>query len=292
MKIGLIDVDSRKFPNIALMKISAYHKERLDDVSFYKGNKKYDIAYMSKIFTFSKEKYDRIKAEQVIKGGSGYDLETKLPEEIDNLYPDYSLYNITDTAYGYLTRGCFRKCPFCIVSKKEGNETKQVYKLNQFWNGQKNIVLLDPNITAARNKLDLFNELAETRAYVDFTQGLDLRLLTEADVDALRKIRVKRVHFAWDNIKDEKIIIEKLKMLKSKTNWTRSKVTAYVLVNYNSTFEEDLYRVNTLKDMDVDPYIMIYNAKTAEQKYKDLRSYVNARPIFRTVKSFEEYKIK
>ena len=290
MKIGLIDVDSHNFPNLALMKISAYHKLNGDDVSMYMSLFDYDKIYMSKVFTFTKD--IKIKHDCTIeKGGTGYDLQKKLPEEIDNIYPDYSLYDITDTAYGYLTRGCPRGCNFCIVSEKEGNKTKQLYKLSQFWNGQKNIKLLDPNITASINCIELFNELAETKAYIDFTQGLDLRLLTENKVEAIKNIKVKRIHFAWDKFEDEKIIIENLKMFMNITGYNRSKITVYVLTNFNTTFEQDLHRVYVLRDMNVIPYVMVYEKDNADQKYKDLQVYTNSHYYIRAAKDFDDFML-
>jgi hypothetical protein len=287
MNIGLIDVDSYNFPNLALMKISAYHKQLGDDVSMYMPIFDYDKIYMSKVFTFTKDK--KIVHDNIVKGGTGYNIEKKLPDEIDNIYPDYSLYNITDTAYGYLTRGCFRNCDFCIVSKKEGNKVYQAYKLNQFWNGQKNIKLLDPNISGASNFIDLMGELAETGAYIDFTQGLDLRLLTDKKIEAIKKVKLKRIHFAWDRIEDEKIICEKLKLFMDITDYKRDKISIYVLTNFNTTFEQDLHRVYKLRDMNVMPYVMVYERNKAEKKYKDLQCYVNSRWYFKASKNFEDF---
>ena len=287
--IGLVDVDSKNFPNIAIMKIGAYHKSLGDRVEFYNPDKKYNKVYKSKVFTFTPD--IKVNCDNVIQGGTGYDLKSKLPEDIDNMYPDYSLYNITDTAYGYLTRGCPRGCEFCIVCEKEGKKSKQVYNLNQFWNGQKEIKLLDPNITAAPNCIDLFNELSETKAWIDFTQGIDLRLLTEKKIEAINKLKIKMIHFAWDNIKDEKIITEKLSLYVKNAKYNNyRKITVYVLVNFNSTFEEDLYRVYKIRDLGASPYIMIYDKENADKKYKKLRGWVNFAPIFRTVNRFEDYK--
>ena len=156
MKIGLIDVDrenrnfkGKQFPNLALMKISMYEKMRGNDVEWWIPLKQYDKIYMSKVFTDTPEVETIINAKEIIKGGSGYDLENKLSNAIEHIYPDYNLYNINDTAYGFLTRGCPRACDFCIVSKKEGRKSIKVADLNEFWKGQKNIKLLDPNILAA-----------------------------------------------------------------------------------------------------------------------------------------------
>lgn len=144
MNIGLIDVDSHNFPNLALMKISAYHKGRGDSVEWWNGLKHYDIVYKSRVFTdtYSQDIDYCINADQVIKGGTGYDLKNKLPNEIEHQFPDYHLYSGGGhKAYGYLTRGCPRSCKFCIVSQKEGN-THTVADLDEFWRGQKEIVLM------------------------------------------------------------------------------------------------------------------------------------------------------
>lgn len=172
MKIGLIDVDSHNFPNLALMKISAYHKNRGDSVEWWNGFQHYDVVYKSRVFTdeYSTDIDYCINADEVIKGGTGYDLQNRLPNEIEHQYPDYSLYNITDRAYGFLTRGCPRHCPFCIVTEKEGN-THTVADLSEFWNGQPEIMLMDSNITASKDCERLFEQLVESKAKINFEGG-------------------------------------------------------------------------------------------------------------------------
>ena len=159
MKIGLIDVDGHNFPNLCLMKISAYHKARGDTVEWWNGLERYNIVYKSKVFTeeYTTEENTVIYADKVIEGGTGYDLENKLPYEIEHCYPDYSLYpRLTkNTAYGFLTRGCPRCCPFCIVSQKEGKQSIKVADLSEFWKGQKVIKLLDPNLLACKEHMSL-----------------------------------------------------------------------------------------------------------------------------------------
>lgn len=172
MKVGLVDVDSHNFPNLALMKISAWHKAKGDQVEMLNFLLPYDIAYKSKIFT---EEYSHdidypIQADEVFKGGTGYDLVNKLPDEIEHMYPDYSLYGIEDKAYGFLTRGCPRGCPFCIVNEKEG-ATHTVADLFEFWRGQKEIVLMDSNITASKDCERLFDDLIASRATINFEGG-------------------------------------------------------------------------------------------------------------------------
>lgn len=172
MKIGLIDVDSHNFPNLALMKISAYHKSKGDKVEWWNGLMHYDVVYKSRVFddTYSQDIDYCINADKVIKGGTGYDLQNKLPDEIEHQCPDYSLYNIKDRAYGFLTRGCPRHCPFCIVTEKEGT-THTVADLDEFWRGQKEIVLMDSNITASKDCERLFNQLIDSKALINFEGG-------------------------------------------------------------------------------------------------------------------------
>lgn len=141
MNIGLIDVDGHNFPNLALMKISAYHKAKGDTVEWCLPLAHYDIVYQSKVFdeTYTKDIDWTPIADTIIKGGTGYGLDNTLPYEIEHMYPDYSIYpELTkDTAYGFLTRGCPRACDFCIVASKEGRRSIKVANLNEFWNGQK-----------------------------------------------------------------------------------------------------------------------------------------------------------
>lgn len=180
MKIGLIDVDGHNFPNLALMKISAYHKAKGDQVEWCVPLKHYDRVYQSKVFddTYTPDIDFIPQADEIYKGGTGYDLNNKLPEEIEHIYPDYSLYpNITkDTSYGFLTRGCPRGCPFCIVAEKEGRYSKKVADLSEWHRCQPNIKLLDPNLLACKDHIDLLKQLVISKAYVDFTRCSTLSL--------------------------------------------------------------------------------------------------------------------
>ncbi|HEK8842916.1 TPA: radical SAM protein [Clostridioides difficile] len=288
MKIGLIDVDSHNFPNLALMKISAYHKKLGDKVEFVNFFEEYDKVYKTKVFTFSDDDYTVINAKEVIHGGTGYSLQNKLPSQIEFMYPDYDLYDIKNVAYGYLTRGCPRGCEFCIVQKKEGNKSYKVADLNQFWRGQKEIKLLDPNILACSKWEELLNQLIDSKAWVDFTQGLDIRLMTEKKAEMINRIKIKRIHFAWDNY--EFNTYDKLKEFRSKLNFKKQKLGVYVLTNFNTTFEEDLERVYKLKELDYDPYIMIFEKWKCNHRYRRLQRWVNNKIIFRSVDKFEDYK--
>jgi hypothetical protein len=307
-RIGLIDVDGRNFPNIALMKLSAWHKGQGDTVEWYSPfDERYDIVYKSKVFSFTPDFDDAINADRVVKGGTGYCIELvdgrevfhpekdePLPKEVEHIYPDYSLYpTLTkDTAYGFLTRGCPRGCDFCIVGKKEGRCSRKVANLDEFWRGQKRIVLCDPNILACKEWKELLQQLIETRAEVDFNQGLDIRLMTEEKAQMLSQVRIKEIHFAWDRYEDKDIILPKLEMFArvSDMRLQSHKAIVYTLVNFDTTFEQDLERIYTLRDMGYWAYVMVYNRGGADSKYGQLQRWVNNRIIFAKCEKFEDYE--
>lgn len=294
MKIGLIDVDGHNFPNLALMKISAWHKAQGDDVEWCLPLLHYDIVYQSKVFddTYSPDIDWYPQADKIIKGGTGYGLDNKLPDEIEHIYPDYSIYpELTkDTAYGFLTRGCPRGCAFCIVAGKEGRRSVKVADLSEFWRGQKKIVLLDPNILACREHPDLLMQLIDSKAWVDINQGLDIRMTNEHNIDLINRIKVKEIHFAWDNPEDDlKPYFERYRSLakhKPHGHWG----TVYCLTNFGSTMEENLYRIYTLRDMNFDPYVMVYDKPNAPKEIKQLQRWCNNKFIFRSCERFEDYK--
>jgi len=293
MKIGLIDVDGHNFPNIALMKISAYHKLHGDNVEWVIPMCKYDKVYMSKIFDFTPDFNTCIEADEIIKGGRAYDKKLKLPEHIESIYPDYSLYNIKNIAYGYLTRGCPRDCEFCDVVNLEGRKSYKVANLKQFWNGQREIKLLDPNLLACTDKLELLQQLIDSKAWIDFTQGLDIRLIDDVIIDKIKQLKIKMLHFAWDGEKDSELILKNLHHFKKRTEINARKARVYVLTNFNTSFDYDLYRVYRLKEMGYDPYVMIYNKDKAPKQIRRLQRWVNNKWIFRSCERFEDYmKVK
>lgn len=295
MKIGLMDADGHHFPNLPLMKLSAYHKAQGDAVEWWDGFSHYDILYISKVFTeeYSPAVLEPVNADRIIKGGTGYGLENKLPEAVEHIYPDYSLYpKLTkETAYGFLTRGCPRACAFCIVAEKEGRYSHKVADLSEFWSGQKNIKLLDPNLLACPQCLNLLQQLADSKAWVDFTQGLDIRLITPENVCLLNQVKIKKLHFAWDNPEqDLRPYFEKFNELSSCKDYRRKGV--YVLTNFGSTHEQDLYRVYALRNLGYDPYVMIYNKRSAPKITRDLQRWCNNKRIFRVEPRFEKYNPK
>ena len=311
MRIGLIDVDGHNYPNLPLMKLSAWHKQQGDTVEWYEPlihgfpNPPLDKVYMSKVFSFTQDYQYFVNANEVIKGGSGYCIslvdgkevfdkskDIELPYEVEHIYPDYSIYGITDTAYGFLTRGCPRGCDFCHVKVKEGLCSCKVADLSEFWNGQKNIVLCDPNILACKDWKSLLQQLVDSKAWIDINQGLDIRLMTEEKAQMIKQMKIKELHFAWDRYEDKDFIIPKLKMFKEVTQIDIRKLIVFVLCNFDTTIEQDLERIYTLRDLGYWAYVMLYD-KEHIPKNSDLRKmerWVNSRIIFATVPRFEDYK--
>lgn len=327
MHIGLIDVDGHNYPNLALMKISAFHKAEGNAVEWAIGLDTYDIIYQSKVFD---EMYTADidwlpHANTIYKGGTGYfrtvkkdgqkyneiyhegqwhniglkeyyrignEVYTKtLPEDIEHIYPDYSIYpELTrEKAFGFLTRGCPRNCGFCVVGQKEGLISVKVANLDEFWKGQKYIDLLDPNLLACRQHTGLLEQLIESKSYVDFNQGLDIRMTTLENIALINQIKVKEIHFAWDNARDklERRFIEYAERAKHKPHGKYA--TVYCLTNFNSTMEENLYRIYTLRDIGYDPYVMVYDKPNAPKDIRRLQRWCNNRRIFRTCERFEDY---
>ena len=295
MRVALIDVDGHNFPSLPLMKLSAWHKQDGDAVEWYDPltawKNQPDLVYMSKVFTFTPDYPHPVHGRTIVKGGTGYhypDGGLPLPLGVEHIYPDLC----RDTAYGFLTRGCPRGCDFCIVEKKEGKCSTKVADLSEFWNGQKNIVLLDPNMFACRDWKELSEQLIASGAYVDFSQGCDIRIMTEEKAEYIRRMKIKQIHFAWDRYEDRDKIIPKFKMFQQFTGWGRWKMTVYVLCGFNTTLEQDLERIYTLRDLGYSPYVMIY------EKYKlkrgddllRMQRWVNSRVTFAAVKKFEDYK--
>ena len=303
MRIGLIDVDGHNFPNIPLMKLSAWHKAQGDHVEWYQPllSGHMDIVYCAKVFSFTDDYAFPIDADQIVKGGTGYHInlvngvenwvgmEVTLPSEVEHIYPDYALYKITDTAYGYMSRGCPRQCHFCHVKSKEGTKAHKVADLSEFWNGQDNIEVCDPNILACPEADDLLGQLADSKAVVNLNQGIDARLLTEKNVEIIRKIKMKYYHFAWDNPKDESKIVPKLKMFVDIVKPHKRNVLVYCLVNFNSSLTEDFHRIYTLRSLGVQPYIMIYDKEHCNPVYRKIQRWVNAPQIFWRTPKYEEY---
>lgn len=311
MRIGLIDVDGHNFPNLPLMKISAYHKAKGDSVEWYEPlfhsiGEPLDKVYMSKVFSFTPDYPYFVNAKEVSKAGSGYCIslvdgkevfdkskDIDLPYEVEHIYPDYSIYGVTDTAYGFLTRGCPRGCDFCHVKEKEGLKSYKVADLSEFWNGQKNIVLCDPNILACKDWKPLLQQLIDSKAWVDINQGLDIRLMTEEKAEMIKQLKIKELHFAWDRYEDKDIVVPKFKMFKELTNIDIRKLIVFVLCGDREkrVLETDLERIYTLRDMGFWAYVMLYDKENIPKGHelRKLQRWVNNRFIFARCNTFEEY---
>lgn len=245
-------------------------------MEFYMPLWDYDMVYASKVFSFSPMPELPVGA---MTGGTGFSLASALPKEIEAIYPDYGLYRC-DYAIGFITRGCVRKCSFCVVPQKEG-KIKRVAEISQFWRGQDRIMLLDNNLTAHPDCLAILKELRLTGAKIDFNQGLDLRLMTPEIAKELSNIRLwKQIHFAWDDIELEKAVFNGLQIL-TENGVKKYKVMVYVLIGFDSTHEENYHRVIKLKDYGVDPFVMPY--KKTDSYQKKFARWVNHKAIFKTV---------
>lgn len=312
MNVGLVDADNwgrldNCFPNLPLMKLSAYHKKNGDFVEWCQESKYYDVVYISKVFSFSDEPSIKINAEKIIRGGTGYSIQlqdgkevfyygihSNLPDEIEHIFPDYSLYGINNTAYGFMSRGCPRGCDFCHVAPKEGKKSHKVADLSEFWNGQKYIQIMDPNTFASPDWKDICQQLIDSGAYIEFNQGVDIRIMTDEKIEMLQKMRIQNIHFAWDRYQDKKYIVPKLKRLKELTGWERGKVTVYILTNFDTTIDQDLERVIFCKSLNFTPYIMRYNKENIPRgsELNMLARYVNTKMIFWKCPTFWQYKLE
>lgn len=307
MRVGLIDVDGHNFPNIPLMKLSAWHKQRGDSVEWYEPllSGHLDRVYMSKVFSFTPDYEYIVDADEVIKGGSGYCISLQdgketyntkadkpLPPEVEHIYPDYSLYpKLTEkTAYGYLTRGCPRNCDFCHTTQKDGRRSVKVADLSEFWNGQKEIVLLDQNILACRDHLELLDQLIESGARVEFNGGLDIRMINDQIIEKIKRLKLKCIHFAFDRWQDRDIIEPRLRMFAERTGYNKNKgrVMVYIMTNFDTTLEQDIYRIQLCRELKFSPYPMIYDKENCKPIYKKLQRWCN-NFIFWNVPTFEEY---
>ena len=307
MKVGLIDVDGHNFPNLPLMKISAFHKKQGDSVEWYRGllSGHMNRVYMSKVFSFTRDYEWVIDADEVVKGGSGYaikledgkevyhkEIDNDLPDDVEHIYPDYSLYpqHTQDCAYGFLTRGCPRGCGFCHVASKEGKCSHKVANLDEFWKGQKKIVLNDPNILASSDHKDLLQQLIDSKAKVEFNQGLDIRLITDDNLELLKRIRLTQIHFAFDRYEDKEIIEPRLRAIKDiGYDRNKGKVTVYILCNYDTELWQDIERIQLCRELNFSPYPMIYDKEHADPIYRKLQRWCN-NWVFWGVPTFEEYK--
>jgi hypothetical protein len=306
MNILLLDVDS-KIPNLVLMKLSSYHKEKGDKVvlkklnfkgypnknkNFYYYNDSYDKIYASIIFTFNKDLLHIKNCDNLEIGGTGYDYNIKLKDDIDNQKEDYSIYPENNTSYGFITRGCIRNCEFCFVPKKEGK--LYLYKnIDQIYHSEyNNTKFLDNNILAYNQHENILNELIDKNIKCEFNQGLDIRLLNKSNAELLSKMNYSGLYtFAFDDIKNKSIIENKINLLNEYfNNWT---VRFFIFVSPTyTTIENDIYRAEWCIQHNFLPYIMrhedCYYNKNLKDFYVDIASYYNQYNLCKKL-SFEEF---
>jgi len=288
MKICLIDVDGHNFPNLAMMKLSAYHKSIGDSVEFNSIGT-FDKIYMSKVFTFTEYYSGMAFAPEIIKGGSGYNYDIKLNNDIEHICPDYSLYNVKE-AYGFLTRGCIRKCSWCIVPSKEG-ELKEHSDIDEFLDNRKEAILLDNNPLAIDHGLKQIEKIIDKKIKIDFNQGLDARIIAEnKDIAKLlsRCKWLKPLRMACDTLSQMPYIERATKLLRE-YGCTPANYFIYVLVK---DIDDALERVEFLRGLKLDPFAQPFrNFKNNEvnQDAKRFSRWVNHKAIFKTVK-YENYK--
>ena len=296
MNIGLYDVDS-KIPNLALMKISAYHKSFGDEVEWYNPlwRDTYDEIYASTIFNFSDK--SQLDPKRMKIGGTGWDYSTDLPPEIDALQPDYSIYNYPHNI-GFTMRGCRFRCKFCVVPQKEGKPYEE-HTIDEIWQQRSSnfVVLLDNDFFGNPSWQKRIDEIKDHNLKVSFSQGLNIRIITDEQADALASVQFrnlsgknKQVHFAWDQFGKgtEKLIDEGIARC-FKAGLKPRQMAFFVLIGFNTTPKQDMYRVKKLADYGCDPYVMPYDRKDHYQK--NFTRWVNHKAIFKST-AWEDYKMQ
>lgn len=311
MRVLLIDFDG-KLPNLALMKLSTWHKQQGNEV-YLNACDKPDKVYISTLFTWNSTKLEKLLQiyPDAEVGGTGWDIKKVLPKEVEVCKPDYELYSVNDifqrirggigrtenkitkakeivnAGIGFTSRGCIRNCGFCFVPPKEGS-FHQVAGIGDLLNPNSNVlILLDNNITADPDCISKLNEIRDRNLIVDITQGIDVRLLTPEIAKALSEVKhLRSIHYAWDLMGFEHQVMDGIKTLAQHVKKWRH--MCFILTGYNTTFEEDMYRFRRLAENKVDPYVMPYNKHYPTKKHHHFARWVNGR-IYKTC-SFEEYE--
>lgn len=295
MRIGLLPVDSKSnFPNLALMKLSRYHKERGDEVEFANplfGD--YDILYRSKVFTFTPDDMNIYHAHEERRGGTGYGIFENLPEEIDMLQPDYSFFGIDDVAYGFTTRGCCNRCEWCVVPRKEG----QIHAYMNIediaaGNNTRNLILMDNNVLASEFGIRQIETAAKRGYRIDFNQGLDARRIDESLAKLLARVKwIRYIRLACDTSSQIPQVLKAMQLLRN-ADW-KGEIFIYSLLR---DFEESLNRLNVFHNMHdnrivpfAQPYIDYSGKRDVPQWQKDMAHWCNRKWIFNTCE-FAEFE--
>ena len=289
MLIGLHDSDETDFPNYALMKISAWHKQQGDDVEWWIPLKQYDRVYSSKVFTFTPE--NPYLPPDTVKGGTGYGIYTELPKEIDDTFPDYSIYPKVNYAIGFLTRGCIRSCPWCVVPKKEGKirayRTWQEIKRPD----SRDIVFMDNNVLACPHGVEQMKGMIGEKVRIDFNQGLDARLITSEIAEILSKLKwIRFIRMSCDTDSMLDVVLNAIKRLEV-CGVKPFRVFVYLLVQDIQNAEK---RAIALREAGAEvfaqPYRDFTTNKEPSREMKRFARWVNRKEIFKKVERFEDYK--
>ena len=290
MQIGLIAVDGRGgFPNLALMRLSTWHKRQGDVVDWWNGFECYDKVYMSKVFTFTPDFDTAINAEEIVTGGTGYKDFGSLPPGIEACPPDYTLYPQWKSAVGFLTRGCVRCCDFCIVPRKEGTIHPAATWEEIKRPDSREMILLDNNILASDHGLEQIDHMGHEPVWIDFNQGLDARLITPEIAQMLARLHwIRFVRLACDTS-------EMLPVIRQATAYLReagispSRFWAYALVQ---DVEEAHRRVLALRDIGVEPFAQPYRDYDGGEPTEEQNAFarwVNRKSLFKSC-TWEEYQ--
>lgn len=289
MLIGLHDSDATDFPNLALMKLSAYHKGLGDVVEWWNPMLQYDKVYSSKVFTFTPE--NPYLPENAIKGGTGYGIYTDLPAAIDAMYPDYSMYPKCKHAIGFMTRGCVNNCPWCVVPIKEGN-----IRAYSDWRSIKrpdsrDIVFMDNNVLACRHGIVQMEDMVGQDVRIDFNQGLDARLITPEIADLLSRLKwIRFIRMSCDTDAMLDVVLRAMEHLRA-CGVKPYRVFVYLLVQDIASAER---RAIALRgkgcEVFAQPYRDFANNIEPTEEMKRFARWVNHKAIFKTVARFLDYK--
>lgn len=299
MNVALIDVDS-KMPNLALRKIWAWHEKRGDKVwylhislvKFY-THVRFDKVYISCVFSENADKARRLASmfpsAEVGVGGYGVNG-AKLPDEIEHTMPNYT--NM-DFSMGFTSRGCIRRCEFCDVWRKEGG-IHDHSPVGEFWHpSHRKVVLLDNNFLASPKWRENLQFIIDRDLKVNFNQGLDIRLVNEENAAMLAECRFynwkftyRQLHFAFDMPEIEFEVRRGVQILEDAGVRPR-KLMFYMLVGFNTTFEQDQRRFNVLRELGTDPFVMVYNNRRDIPILRHFARWVNKR-VYKACK-WEEY---
>lgn len=289
MNIGLLDIDGHNFPNLALMKISAYHKAIGDSVEWVNHFNYYDCVYQSKVFTFTPDNEFVINANEIIKGGTGYDIKINLPLEIEHTHPDYSLYPKYKEAYGFLTRGCPNKCSWCVVPSKEGS-IRPENDIKEILQDRKSAILMDNNVLASDWGIKQIEKIIKLKVKVDFNQGLDARLIDRPMAKLLSKVKwLNTLRMACDVDSMLPVILKATRYLRE-YDCKPSNYFIYLLVKDIKSAHK---RAKLLKHWGLDPFAQPYrdfvNNTPPAKELQQFARWVNHKAIFKSVK-WEYYR--